>query len=147
MLYNWTAYFRETPLKIISLSVSSRRRIVNARRPDVKRILIKLMKKHLLQFTFRNRQLTVLLMMYEIRSNGNSLRPHGPLSALSDVAPRKHVARPHPITDTARRTHTQIRHVPARVPIITPIGSATRSRVVWPKTGTRRSLGFRIRSS
>jgi len=32
------------------------------------------MKKRPLQFTFRNRQLIVLLMMYEIRFNGNSLR-------------------------------------------------------------------------
>lgn len=82
MPYNWTAYFRGAPLKIISLSVSSQRRIVNARRPDVKRILIKLMKKRPLRFTFRNRQLTILLMMYEIRFNGNSLRPYGPFCVI-----------------------------------------------------------------
>lgn len=102
MLYNWTAYFRETPLKIISLSVSSQRRIVNARRPNVKRILIKLMKKRLLQFTFRNRQLTVLLMMYEIRSNGNSLRPHGPLCII-----RRRAAK------TRREATSNYRHIPS----------------------------------
>lgn len=99
VLYNWTAYFRETPLKIISLSVPSQRRIVNARRADVNRILIKLMKKRPLRFTFRNRQLTVLLMTYEIRSNGNSLRPHWTFL-------RYPTSRGHIQTDVSRRTHT-----------------------------------------